>query len=100
MEWHDTGIAASAGGWHRCDVAATPILVAAVAESWVAVADLCSHARCAFSEDGEIDGEVVICNCHGSEFDLHSGAVLVGPATKPIGTFPVRVRNDRVEVAT
>jgi nitrite reductase/ring-hydroxylating ferredoxin subunit len=48
---------------------------------WVMVPDRCTHASCPFSDDGEVaDGHVLICNCHGSEFDLHDGAVLGGPA--------------------
>jgi nitrite reductase/ring-hydroxylating ferredoxin subunit len=57
---------------------------------WVMVADRCTHAHCPFSDDGEVvDGHVLICNCHGSEFDLHDGAVLVGPADDPLVVTPL-----------
>jgi nitrite reductase/ring-hydroxylating ferredoxin subunit len=52
---------------------------------WVMVPDGCTHARCPFSSDGEVvDGAVLVCNCHGSEFDLGTGDVLVGPAEEPL----------------
>lgn len=71
-------------------VADVRLLLVRSPDGWWAVEDRCSHARCAFSEDGEIDGGVVICDCHGAEFDLSTGAVLRAPATEPIRTFPVR----------
>jgi nitrite reductase/ring-hydroxylating ferredoxin subunit len=51
------------------------------ASGWVVVPDACTHAACRFTLDGEVfDGSVLACNCHGSEFDLASGEVLLGPA--------------------
>jgi len=67
---------------------------------WFAVDDECSHADCPFSVDGEVDGTTLICNCHGSEFDLESGAVLLGPADRPLRRRAVRVRAGVVEVET
>lgn len=63
-----------------------------------AVEDRCSHAGCPFSEDAELIDGLVSCNCHGSEFQPLSGAVVRGPAERPIRTFPVRVVGDHVEV--
>lgn len=63
-----------------------------------AIEDLCSHASCAFSDDGEIDGLTAVCNCHGSEFDVRTGNVLVAPADSPIRTFSLRTRDDHIEV--
>ena len=65
---------------------------------WWAIEDLCSHARCAFSDDGEIDDLIAICNCHGSEFDVRTGAVLRSPANRPIRTIPVRELDGSIEV--
>ena len=74
------------------------ILVGSFGVTLWAIADLCSHAGCAFSTDGEIDGLTAICDCHGSEFDVRSGEVLAPPATEPIWVYRVRVDQDRVEV--
>jgi nitrite reductase/ring-hydroxylating ferredoxin subunit len=95
--------------WHRIElptetqlaaigVRGERILVARAEDRWYAVEDRCSHAGCAFSTDGELDGTNVICNCHGSEFDLRTGEVLVPPAFDPIRTFRVRVTDGRLEV--
>lgn len=67
-------------------------------DGWLAAEDRCSHAACAFSDDGEIDGTTAICNCHGSEFDLRTGVAQVPPARDPIATFPTRVSSLGLEI--
>ena len=65
------------------------------AEGWAIVEDRCPHAGCSFAEDGgEVaDGKVLVCACHGSEFDLRTGAVLQGPATEPVDVMPLVERD-------
>jgi 3-phenylpropionate/trans-cinnamate dioxygenase ferredoxin component len=64
-----------------------------------AIEDRCSHAHCAFSTDGEIDGSIAVCNCHGSEFDVFTGSPLAPPAIDPINTYSVRVVGQTIEVS-
>lgn len=84
--------------WLPLTVDGVNLVAAAVDGTWYAVEDRCSHAGCVFSEDGERDGWQVICNCHGSEFDLRTGAVQRGPAELPIRTIPVRIGEEGLEV--
>lgn len=95
--------------WHVVDVstdsrvatvriAEVDVLMVGIDGAWFAVEDRCSHADCSFVSDGEVDGATVICNCHGSEFDVRTGEVLMPPANDPIMTFPVRTRRGRIEV--
>jgi len=101
MTWHRTDLAADdigAGTLRAAVVAGTRVVVVARDGLWYAVEDRCSHAGCAFSEDGEIDGFHLICNCHGSEFDIRDGQPLQPPADEPIATFPVRVATGMIEV--
>jgi nitrite reductase/ring-hydroxylating ferredoxin subunit len=59
-------------------------------DGWVMVVDECPHAQCSFTENGEVaDGTVLICNCHGAEFDLRTGAVLQDPATEDLQILPL-----------
>jgi nitrite reductase/ring-hydroxylating ferredoxin subunit len=51
--------------------------------------DVCTHQQCSLAE-GELDGLVIQCPCHGSQFDITSGEVVNGPATEPIDVFEVR----------
>jgi 3-phenylpropionate/trans-cinnamate dioxygenase ferredoxin subunit len=66
--------------------------------AWYALQDLCSHAGCAFSEDGTIEDGRMICECHGSEFDLGTGEVRRPPARDRIQTFEVRATPTGLEV--
>lgn len=54
---------------------------------------VCTHARCAI---GTLEGEKLVCVCHGSEFDATTGEVLRSPATVPLVALDVREENGRV----
>ncbi|MDQ5809986.1 MAG: Rieske (2Fe-2S) protein [Actinomycetota bacterium] len=53
--------------------------------------------RCSLAE-GDLEETTVICPCHGAEFDVRSGAVLQGPARKPLATYETRVEGGNLEV--
>lgn len=63
-----------------------------------AISDVCTHAECWLSEGGMLEGDVVECSCHGSQFNVKTGAVESGPATEPVPTYTVRVEEGRVLV--
>jgi 3-phenylpropionate/trans-cinnamate dioxygenase ferredoxin subunit len=62
-----------------------------------AVRDLCSHAAVPLSE-GEVEGCTLECWLHGSRFDLRTGAPSGLPATEPVATFPVEIRDGDIYV--
>ncbi len=68
-------------------------------DEFFALQDLCSHAAVSLSE-GEVDDCTVECWLHGSRFDLRTGKPTGLPATEPVATFPVEVRDDGVYVDT
>ncbi len=68
-------------------------------EEFFAVQDVCSHAEVPLSE-GEVEECTVECWLHGSRFDLRTGKPTGPPATEPVATFPVEVRDDGVYVDT
>jgi 3-phenylpropionate/trans-cinnamate dioxygenase ferredoxin subunit len=39
-----------------------------------------------------------MCQCHGSKYDITSGAVLRGPATEPLATYEVREQEGKIQV--
>jgi nitrite reductase/ring-hydroxylating ferredoxin subunit len=75
----------------------TPIMLLRHGESFSALHDRCSHRGCSLSE-GRVEGDAIVCGCHGSRFALDDGSVLQGPATAPQPAFEVRAREGRVEV--
>ncbi len=62
-----------------------------------AFSNACSHLECPLAE-GTLDGETVECPCHGSLFNVRSGAVLDGPAQRPIAVYDVQVQGDVILV--
>ncbi|MFC4336301.1 bifunctional 3-phenylpropionate/cinnamic acid dioxygenase ferredoxin subunit [Salininema proteolyticum] len=60
-----------------------------------AISDKCSHADVALSE-GDVEDCTIECWLHGSTFDLRSGKPTVPPATIPVDTYPVEVRDGEV----
>ncbi|MDN5855985.1 MAG: Rieske 2Fe-2S domain-containing protein [Actinomycetia bacterium] len=60
-------------------------------------ADRCPHAGALLSEGG-IDGRVVTCPRHGSQFDVCTGERLRGPADVDIAVFPVAVAGGQVPI--
>jgi len=66
--------------------------------AWVAFDNSCPHEDCPLAE-GDLDGDRIICVCHGSAFDVHTGAVLGGPAEAPVSVYPVRIEDGELQVA-
>ena len=62
-----------------------------------AIAATCSHLGGPLDE-GERDGDTVICPWHGSRFDLCSGEVEGGPAVFPQPRYEARVRAGKIEL--
>ena len=99
ISWIDTGLRGNGSEQSiAVNVAGHSLLLVYGDESWWAVEDRCSHSACSFSSDGEAVGLTVVCDCHGSEFDVRTGAVMMPPADEPIASYPVRVSEGRIEV--
>ena len=62
-----------------------------------AIAATCSHAGGPLDE-GQLEGDVVVCPWHGSRFCVRDGSVRGGPATFPQPALSVRERDGTVEV--
>ena len=73
------------------------VAIARNGDEFFALQDLCSHAAVALSE-GEVEDCTVECWLHGSRFDLRTGKPTGLPATEPVATFPIEVRDDGVYV--
>lgn len=57
----------------------------------------CPHFGCGLWT-GELDGHIVTCPCHGSQFDVSNGKLIHGPATASIPTYDVRESKGRLEI--
>jgi len=86
------------GQMMRVDVGARRLLIANVDGEYFAVDDTCSHEDSSLYL-GCLKGHHIKCSLHGSRFDLRTGEPMEEPADEPIGTYPARVRDGKVEIA-
>jgi nitrite reductase/ring-hydroxylating ferredoxin subunit len=75
------------------------IAIARIGGSLHAFDDLCTCAaeRCPLS-GGLLVGTTVMCQCHGSRFDVTTGRPISGPATEPLSTYPVHDADGNVQI--
>ena len=83
----------TSGEMHVFDVAGTKVNVAGVDGHLHAFDDTCTHRGCSLAK-GKLDGTTVTCPCHGSQFDVTSGAVLRGPALRPVRSRLVQIEGE------
>jgi nitrite reductase/ring-hydroxylating ferredoxin subunit len=67
------------------------IAIARVDNGLYAFDDLCTCAQqtCPLS-GGLLDGTTIMCQCHGSRFDITTGIAVGGPAIKALNVYDVR----------
>jgi nitrite reductase/ring-hydroxylating ferredoxin subunit len=57
----------------------------------------CGDEPCPLS-GGLLTGTTVMCQCHGSRFDIKTGAVIDGPATAALGVHEVQVLDGEIQI--
>ena len=75
------------------DVAGTKVNITNAAGHMYAFDDTCTHRGCSLAK-GKLEGTTVTCPCHGSQFDVTTGAVLHGPANQPVRSRQVQVNGE------
>ena len=75
------------------------ISIARVKGRLYAFNDLCTCAReaCPLSA-GLLAGMTIMCQCHGSRFDIVTGAVINGPAIKALSVYEVQEAEGSVRI--
>ena len=82
----------------RVEVAGESVLLArSRAGAPMAIAAVCSHAGGPL-EEGERDGDRVVCPWHGSCFEMETGEVVHGPAVFAQPRYETRVRAGRIAI--
>lgn len=85
------------GKMQQFEVDGNPIVVVKDEDGVHAFGATCSHLGCDLSE-GKLEGHVVTCGCHGSQFDITDGHLIHGPATAPVPAYEVRKRNGKLQI--
>jgi 3-phenylpropionate/trans-cinnamate dioxygenase ferredoxin component len=75
------------------------ISVARVDDRLYAFDDLCTcdDRSCPLSA-GRLTGTTIMCQCHGSRFDITTGAVINGPATEALNVYEVQEAQAGVQI--
>ncbi|HEV2821422.1 MAG TPA: Rieske (2Fe-2S) protein [Solirubrobacteraceae bacterium] len=99
-DWTVAGTATDlpAGEPTRVVIDETPVLLLRQDTTIYALHDRCSHRGCSLSAQGEVSGDIVTCQCHGSQFALRDGALRRGPATTDQPAYEVRRSGEQIEV--
>jgi nitrite reductase/ring-hydroxylating ferredoxin subunit/uncharacterized membrane protein len=85
------------GQLRQVDANGVPVLLTRYRGEVYALSDTCSHLGCSLAQ-GTLEGDMVVCPCHGSGFRVTDGEVLQGPATVRQPSFGVRTQGDRLAV--
>lgn len=81
----------------------TKVLIGRDAKGLYALTSICPHEFCDMDEKksgqniGVISAQGILCNCHGSKFDNY-GAVVKGPANKPLKAYAMALCDGKVYV--
>lgn len=87
------------GTTRRVVVDGNEILLCNVNERIYAIEDVCTHDGGPLDQ-GELEGETVVCPRHGATFDVRTGDALTLPAVVPLLTYPVTIEGDDVYIDT
>lgn len=79
------------------DINGKSILIAKVGRRYYAIGNICTHMGCRLA-DGTLTGAKVQCPCHGSTFDVRTGAVVKGPAEKPEPSYALKIEPNDIAV--
>jgi 3-phenylpropionate/trans-cinnamate dioxygenase ferredoxin subunit len=74
-----------------------PVLLARVDGEILAVSNVCTHEY-VLMDEGWLDGDLIECPQHGSQFDLRTGRACGLPATQPLPVYDVRVDGEDIYV--
>lgn len=79
-------------------VAGKSIALVRLSDGFFATDDTCTHEECSLGTEGFLEGERIICGCHGAAFNPRDGHVLSLPATTDLATYRIDVTGDDVYI--
>ena len=85
------------GTTKRVVVAGNELLLCNPGGNLYAIEDVCTHDGGPLDQ-GQLEGETVVCPRHGATFDVRTGVALTLPAVVPLMTYPVSIEGDDVFV--
>lgn len=100
MSWHHIPLLdpLDAGEKTSLRIEDREILVCRVDEAYFAVASRCTHSAWPLSSE-PIEGLEIVCTLHGARFDLRDGCPTAGPASRPLASYPIELRDGELYVS-
>ncbi len=92
-------IEVSLGEMRQFDLKEEEVLVVNLNGELYCLDGRCSHAGAPLYE-GSLEGDVLTCPWHYSQFNIRDGSVLRGPAEMPLHLYRTQIRNDQLYVET
>jgi nitrite reductase/ring-hydroxylating ferredoxin subunit len=86
------------GTLKKVDVNGEEVALFNVGGEIYATTNICTHEQCELDENHLMHGEEVECTCHGSRYNVKTGANTLPPSAEPLKTFKVIVEGDEVFV--
>lgn len=83
------------GGRKSVLVDEEPALLFRIGDNYYCISDVCTHDGQAMTK-GPLEGNEIVCPRHGAHFDIRTGQATRMPATEPVETFQVEVREDGI----
>jgi 3-phenylpropionate/trans-cinnamate dioxygenase ferredoxin subunit len=71
------------------------ILICNVDGSFFAIEDVCTHDGAPLDQ-GDLDGNCIVCPRHGAMFDVRTGDALTLPAVIPLSTYAVELKDGEI----
>jgi 3-phenylpropionate/trans-cinnamate dioxygenase ferredoxin subunit len=100
---HWTRVAAASeiapGDYASAEIDGAFVAVYNIGGEFFAIDDVCTHDGGGLA-GGEVQDHQVICPRHGARFCLRTGKALTPPAYEPVKSYPTRVVDGNVEVAS
>ncbi|MEU6645520.1 bifunctional 3-phenylpropionate/cinnamic acid dioxygenase ferredoxin subunit [Saccharomonospora sp. NPDC046836] len=75
-----------------------PVAVYNIGGEVYATSNICSHDHF-FLSDGYVDDDRIECSLHFAQFCIRTGEAMTAPATAPIATYAVEIRDGDIYVS-
>ena len=86
------------GGLKKVEAGGEPIALYKLGGQIYATSNTCTHEGSIIDENHQMHNDVVECTCHGSQFDIKTGAVILPPAIEPLKTYKTEVVGEEIYV--
>jgi 3-phenylpropionate/trans-cinnamate dioxygenase ferredoxin subunit len=100
MRWHRIDLTNPLGPGDKTstEIEGREVLICRIDHDYFALAGRCTHAAWPLVSE-PIEGMEIVCTLHGARFDLRDGCPTGGPASKPLATYPIELRDGQLYVS-